>query len=307
MQYDKNRFKIRALPHPLVLHWVLNPVVMFNELIFGQRLPKVTLIDKKSDKPQQEGSYIPCPHCETLNDSRLWAKGNAFEHWFGFVCPSCHQIIPCLWNIFSLAVLAITFPLWYFPARFFRRRWLEIEKERLANVPERPLIQAKSIKSPLIFLANAFASVVSMWVMWVIFTVLWEGREWDLKTMFESLPIWIVVGFGTGLAMDWMQKDKEKEKERLANVPERPLIRAIRAKSINWFELRWFVRGLFFGGSMWAVFAVQRVLEGKEWDLMFDILSFCLLAGFIWGAVMQVGVNLVYLLDKPKRKKGTKT
>ncbi|MCY4553093.1 MAG: hypothetical protein OXC79_05430, partial [Candidatus Poribacteria bacterium] len=122
MQYDKNRFKIHALPHPLVLHWVLNPVIMFNELIFGQRLPKVTLIDKKSDKPQLERSYIPCPHCETLNDSRLWAKGNAFEHWFGFVCPSCHQIIPCLWNIFSLVILAITFPLRYFPERFFRRR-----------------------------------------------------------------------------------------------------------------------------------------------------------------------------------------
>ena len=101
MQYDKNRFKIHALPHPLVLHWVLNPMIMFNELLFGQRLPKVTLIDKKSDKPQLErSSYIPCPHCETLNDSRLWAKGNAFEQWFGLVCPSCHEIIPCLWNIF---------------------------------------------------------------------------------------------------------------------------------------------------------------------------------------------------------------
>ena len=59
MRYDKNRFKIWALPHPLILHWVLNPIIMFNELLFGQRLPTVTLIDKKSDKPQLEGSYIP--------------------------------------------------------------------------------------------------------------------------------------------------------------------------------------------------------------------------------------------------------
>ena len=145
MQYDKNRFKVHSLPHPLVLFWVLFPALIVNELIFGQRQPKVTLIDKESDKPLLERCYIPCPHCETLNDARLWGKRNAFGHWFGFVCPSCHQVIPCLWNVFSLAVLAITFPLWYFPARFFRPRWLEKEKKRLANVLERPLIQAKSI------------------------------------------------------------------------------------------------------------------------------------------------------------------
>ena len=128
MQYDKSRFKIWALPHPIVLHWVLNPGLMFNELILGQRQPKVSLIDKESDKSLLERCYIPCPHCETLNDNRLWGKRNTFGHWFGLVCPSCHQVIPCLWNIFSLAVLAITFPLWYFPARFFRQRWLEKEK-----------------------------------------------------------------------------------------------------------------------------------------------------------------------------------
>ena len=100
MQYDKNRFKVWSLSHPFVLFWVLFPGAMFLELMFGQRLSKVTLIDKKSDKPWMERCYVPCPHCETLHDSRLWAKGNAFGHWFGLVCPSCHEIIPCLWSIF---------------------------------------------------------------------------------------------------------------------------------------------------------------------------------------------------------------
>ena len=198
MQYDKNRFKIRALPHPLVLHWVLNPVIMFNELIFGQRLPKVTLIDKKSDKSSMEGCYIPCPHCETLNDSRLWAKGNTFEHWFGFVCPSCHEIIPCLWNIFSLAILAITFPLWYFPARFFRRRWLEKEKERLAKVLERPLIQAKSInrfESIKWFVRGTF--YVSGF-LWVAFAVPWSLERGDWDFVFDVLPVCLLLGFMWG-------------------------------------------------------------------------------------------------------------
>ncbi len=304
MQYDKNRFKIWALPHPFVLLWVLFPGTMFFELISGLRLPKVVLVDKESDKPQMERSYVPCPHCETLNDRRLWA---AFGHWFGLVCPSCHQIIPCLWNIFSLAILTITFPLWYFPARFFRQRWLEKEKERLANVSERPLSQAKSMHWLLIF-PSVFASAVSMWVMWVIFEVLWNGKEWDLKTTLESLPMWIVVGFATGLFMSWIEKDKEKAKERLANVPERPLIRAIRAKSINWFEFRWFVRGTFyFGGFMWVALGVWDVWTRGKWGLMFDMLPVCLLLGFIWGAFMQVSGNLLNLLDEPKRKKGRKT
>ena len=52
-----------------------DPCVIFGELIFGVRVAKVTLIDKESDKPQRERTYVPCPHCETLNDSRLWGKG----------------------------------------------------------------------------------------------------------------------------------------------------------------------------------------------------------------------------------------
>ena len=294
MQYDKNRFKIHALPHLLVLHWVLNPVIMFNELILGQRLPKVTLIDKKSDKPQLERSYIPCPHCETLNDSRLWAKGNAFEHWFGFVCPSCHEIIPCLWNIFSLAILAITFPLWYFPARFFRRRWLEIEKEKLAKVLERPLVQAKSINWLLI---EAFNYGVSMWVMcvmWVISMVLldvWRGREWDLSAvMFDASQVGLLtVGFMCPLFMHGLSI--EKEKERSASALERHL-----AKSINWYaSIKWFVKGTFyFGGFVWVALEVLWVLREGEWDWdlrrMFnmDMLPLFLLIGWIWGAFMHV-------------------
>ena len=198
MQYEKNRFKIWALPHPLILHWVLNPGVMFGELIFGVRVPKVTLIDKKSDKPWMERCHIPCPHCETLNDQRLWAKWNGFGHWFGLVCPSCHQIIPCLWNIFSLAVLAITSPLWYFPVRFFRPRWLEKEKKRLAKVLERPLIQAKSVNWLFI---GIFYWGISTWVIFEIVWNVWNGREWDLMRMVGNLPIWLVAGFIWGAFM----------------------------------------------------------------------------------------------------------
>ena len=301
MQYDKNRFKIWALPHPFTLLWVLFPALIVNELIFGQRLPKVTLIDKESDKPPEERRYIPCPHCETLNDPRLWAtKGNAFGHWFGLVCPSCHQIIPCLWNIFSLAILAITFPLWYFPVRFFRHRWIEKEKERLAKVLERPLPQATSMHS--MGWIGAFVWGVSIVVMAVIFEAVWNvwnGREWDLKTMLEeSLPFWMFVGFVVVSLTRWQEKEIEKEKERSANVPERPLIRAIRAKSIKSSieSIKLFLKGTFyFGGGMWLVFVVSVGLKEREWDLMFDMLPLSLLFGFVLGCFTYVSVNLANL------------
>ena len=213
MQYDKKRFQVWELPHPLILFWILFPVLIVNELIFGQRLPKVMLIDKESDKPWMERTYVPCPHCETLNDGRLWAKWNAFGHWFGFICPSCHQIIPCLWNVFSLAVLAITFPLWYFPARFFRRRWLDTEKKRLAKVLERPLIQAKSIKLFYSLLIGVFGWGGFTWVISEVWEVL-DGGEWDLKTMLESLPIWMVGGFVWGLFMHFFMNQKGKKVNR---------------------------------------------------------------------------------------------
>ena len=212
MQYDKNRFKIWTLPHPFVLFWVLFPGAILNELILGQRLPKVMLIDKESDKPLMERTYVPCPHCETLNDGRLWAKWNAFGHWFGLVCPSCHEIIPCLWNIFSLVVLAITVPLWYFPAWFFRRRWREKEKERLVNVLEHPLIQAKSINWLLI---GTFGLGGFMWLVNEIVPQIWEvlnEGEWDLIMMFIALLIWLATGFAWGLAMRFFMNRKGKSK-----------------------------------------------------------------------------------------------
>ncbi|MYF99388.1 hypothetical protein F4212_09680 [Candidatus Poribacteria bacterium] len=207
MQYDKDRYEIRKPPHPDVLFWVLFPVFIFNELILGQRRPKVSLIDKKSDKPWLERIRIPCPHCETLNDSRIWANRNALGHWFGLVCPNCHQIIPCLWNIFSLAILTVTYPLWYFPAKVCRPRWLEKEKERLENALKRPLIQAKNINW---LLRCTFGVGGFTWMMLGVIpqvrNVL-NGEEWDLILLFVSLPIYLGSGLLTGLLIRlWMNR-----------------------------------------------------------------------------------------------------
>ncbi len=213
MQYDKNRYKIHALPHPLVFIWILNPLVIIHELILGVRLPKVTLIDKESCDPLMERSYVPCPHCETINDGRIWMKAHALGHWYGFVCPNCEQIIPCLWSLCSYAILIITFPLWYFPIRFFRDRWIVKEKARLAKVLERPLLQANDVNWKLIgtFFWGGF-----MWLFMVVIPEVWNvmnGEEWNLKMLFVfGLPFWLVAGFGWGLWMHIIMNKKGKKR-----------------------------------------------------------------------------------------------
>ncbi len=218
MQYDKNRFKVWSLRPPFVLFWVLFPGIMFFELMSGLRLPKVVLVDKESDKLRRERTYYPCPHCETLNDARLWTEENVLGNWYGLVCPSCHQIIPCLWSILSLVVLAITFPLRYFPERFFRRRWLEIEKERLTNVLERPLIQTKSINNRLLInwlLRGTLYFGVFMWLIFAVIPQVWEvlnGGEWNLRMLFFGLLIFMVGGYVWGLFMPFLNLNRKRKK-----------------------------------------------------------------------------------------------
>lgn len=63
MNYDTDKYKIYTWKSGVMLHWILNPGLAFNELFLGQRVPKVSLIDKTSDKPYMDRGFTPCPHC----------------------------------------------------------------------------------------------------------------------------------------------------------------------------------------------------------------------------------------------------
>ena len=47
MKYDKEKYKILGWKNLLILHWIINPGLAFNELIFGQTIPKVMLIERE--------------------------------------------------------------------------------------------------------------------------------------------------------------------------------------------------------------------------------------------------------------------
>jgi predicted RNA-binding Zn-ribbon protein involved in translation (DUF1610 family) len=112
MEYDRERYRAMTLPGPLMLHWVLNPGLALNEVILGQRMPALTLIDKISDKPLSERQHVPCPHCGHRNDGRMYVGRLAFGHWYGLVCADCGRKLPIVMNVFTIAVMALTFPVW---------------------------------------------------------------------------------------------------------------------------------------------------------------------------------------------------
>lgn len=109
------------LPNWMLLHWVINPGLAFNELILGQRIPKVSLICQSCQLPLLERQYVPCPSCGTIHDSRLWAGKKGFGNWLGLVCPTCSKRIPCLWNALSFILLCVSAPIWYLPYRLYFR------------------------------------------------------------------------------------------------------------------------------------------------------------------------------------------
>lgn len=117
--------------HPLVWHWLINPALAANELLLGQRLPRVSQCCRDCRLPLVDRSWVVCPHCGGTHSARLWQGVMGFGHWFGVVCPNCGQVIPSLWNFTSRVLLLLTLPIWYFPARWFRRRYLRYEFDRV--------------------------------------------------------------------------------------------------------------------------------------------------------------------------------
>ena len=69
--FDTNKYKVYTWKHWMILHYILNPGLVFNELVMKQRLLQVMLEDKTSDKPRMERCYVPSLHCNKLHDGEI--------------------------------------------------------------------------------------------------------------------------------------------------------------------------------------------------------------------------------------------
>ncbi len=123
-------YSVWVLPHPLLLHWILNPGIAFNELVLGQRIPDVLYICRCCHLPLQDRQYVYCPNCRDYYDAMIWSRACSFGNWLGLVCPDCGEPIPSLWNLTSLLLLTVTFPVWWIPLQRFRRHYLDWAKRR---------------------------------------------------------------------------------------------------------------------------------------------------------------------------------
>ncbi|MBX2876000.1 MAG: hypothetical protein KTR30_28020 [Saprospiraceae bacterium] len=193
MNFDPKKYKIYTWKSGVMLHWIINPGLAINELILGQRIPKVSLEDKTVDKPRVERSYVPCPHCKTLHDSRTWStqNGTGFKNWFGLYCPDCGEVIPCLMNAFTFIILAVTFPLWGWFRGILRKVWLDKQAQRFEQ------LGFESVYNP--FAGSGWVKQGLIWAafMYVLMTLIFPLLTNDpitQKDVLVGVPIWLVGG-----------------------------------------------------------------------------------------------------------------
>lgn len=196
MNFDPTKYKLWTWKHPLMLHWIVNPGLAFNELILGQKIPKITLIEKDSQKSLAEKTLIPCPHCHTLHRGLKWSvqNGTAFKNWFGLYCDHCGKIIPCLTNLTSYLLLGVTFPVWFWFKKEWKTKWLEGQKEKFSK--------------PLLLTQPQFAwwSVGLRWglFMFICSSLLFpliDGEGITIKRLLIGIPIWIIGGLLFGYSI----------------------------------------------------------------------------------------------------------
>lgn len=197
MEFNKERYQIYTWKNWMMLHWILNPGLAINELILGQRVPKISLEDKTMDKPRLERTFVPCPHCGTLHDGRTWStqNGTAFKNWFGLYCIDCGNIIPCLTNAFSFVLLVVTFPIWGWFWKSWRTKWLSEQPKRFED------IDIQSI--PNSFDGKNWKATGLTWgaFMFLIISIVFpfiDGQELKLKPVLIGLVIWTIGGLVFG-------------------------------------------------------------------------------------------------------------
>jgi hypothetical protein len=206
MNYDKTKYKVWTWKNPMVLHWIINPGLALNELVLGQRVPKVTLVERDATKTLAERTFIPCPHCGTLHTGLKWTLQNktAFKNWFGLYCDNCGKVIPCLKNLTSYVILGLTFPVWFWFKNNWKAKWLEGQKVKFSKPMNLtyPELNYQWLRAGLFF--GFF-----MYVFMDILSPLIKGETLTQKGLLIGIPVWVVVGLLFGFTMKLINRKKK--------------------------------------------------------------------------------------------------
>lgn len=209
MSAPSPEFSRRTWKYILNLFWILFPPVAINELLFGQRLPKVMLLSNNKRQSLWQRSMVPCPHCHTRHPALTWSTQNktALGNWFGLYCPACGGVIPCLWNLTSLLMLILTFPLWIWFRKPLRNRWLRWQRARF----RRPL----NLETPgYNWVAQGLGWGMFMYLMMGLLYPLALREELTLLRITGSFFWWLAGGLIYGYVMKLFLRRKEKKQTR---------------------------------------------------------------------------------------------
>lgn len=213
IKYDTEKFKVYTWKHPVMLHWILNPALAINELVLGQRIPKITLIEKDPSKSLQENSKVPCPNCNTIHPGAKWNyKNNATGNWFGLYCDQCGQIIPCLLNLTSALILLISFPFWFPFKKKAKQNWLNKQARRYEHLElaqnQNPYDKYGWIKIGLLW--GTFMFLTMTFVVPLLF-----DEAITMRRVMVAIPVWIVSGLVFGYRMKAFNQKVNKSKTAL--------------------------------------------------------------------------------------------
>ncbi len=199
-QCGGNACKLQTLPHLVLIHWLLNPGLVINEILLGQRIPRTSYTCIKCDRDLVLRQYYQCSQCGAFLSATLWARGNALGHWFGLFCPDCGGRIPTLLNVFSCIAVGITVPAWWPLWRLVRRRWIRWERKRAIH----QRCSGRSARLPIRRWAlwGMLAWGVPMWLaMNLLLPTLSNTRAIDLTEMLIGVAFWLGGGALFGVAM----------------------------------------------------------------------------------------------------------
>lgn len=212
MTYDKSKYKIWDWKSPVILHWIINPGVVVSDLLLGQTMPKIMLIEREGDKPLFQRSFTPCPHCGELHPAAKYSAQNktATKNWYGFYCDKCTEIIPVQRNLTSLLLLLVTFPIWGWFRKTLKQNWLNKQPERYKNL-NLDLHEEKNTTKNWLKMGLIWGAIMYV-IMTSVFPI-FEQKEITQRGLLIGIPIWLIAGLGFGLIMKiWMNKKGKENK-----------------------------------------------------------------------------------------------
>ncbi|MGC9151603.1 MAG: hypothetical protein ACP5F6_07580 [Microbacter sp.] len=186
--------------------------MVINELILGQTIPKVMLIEREGGKPFYQRALIPCPHCGELHSGIKYSVQNktAFKNWFGLYCDHCNGIIPVQRNLTSFIILTMTYPLWGWFKKSMKQKWFDHQPERYKNLNLE--IDEKKNATKNYLRSGIFFGIMMFITMQIVFPLI-ENTKITQKSILIGIPYWLIFGLGWGLIMKWWMNKKSKEKE----------------------------------------------------------------------------------------------